>query len=113
MIVGVDTDLLRDCNNDLAVKAQTPLWRLWIILYFLARLFFSRSTQVLYIVLSMLLQGRLICLWVNKLEVWMQNVIMYIVTVFVLMFYFITWDMYNNVPQDHKELQCVINDPHT
>jgi hypothetical protein len=36
-MVGEDTDLLRDCNNELAVKAQTPLWRFWIILHFPAR----------------------------------------------------------------------------
>lgn len=101
-MVGGDRDLLRDCNNELAVKAQSPLWRFWIILHFLAKLFLSRPTQVLYMVLLMLLQGRLISLWVNKLEVWTQNVIMYIVTVFVLMFYFTTWDMYNNEPQEHK-----------
>lgn len=37
----------------------------------------------------------------------MRNVIMYIVTVFVLMYYFTTWDMYNNEPQVHIELQSV------
>lgn len=47
-------------------------------------------------VLLIVLQGRPISLWGNKLEVWTQIVHMYIVSVFVLMFCFKTWVMYSN-----------------
>lgn len=113
VMFGGNTELVRDCNKEHAVRAQPPLRKLWIIPRFLAKNVFPRSTWVRHVVLLLLLQGRPTCLWRNKLEIKMQNVIMCIVTVFLLMFYFATWVRYNREPRYHIEPQCGMNSLHT